>query len=35
MLAWREWVDAEDGWYGLLHGEMLCRVTWTNDCDYD
>lgn len=25
--AWREWADAEDGWYGLLHGEMLCRVT--------
>ncbi|GAB7352671.1 hypothetical protein MBLNU459_g3034t1 [Dothideomycetes sp. NU459] len=24
--AWRDWVDSEDGWYGLLHGEMLCRV---------
>jgi ubiquinone/menaquinone biosynthesis C-methylase UbiE len=24
--AWREFVDDEDGWFGLLHGEIICRV---------
>jgi len=23
--AWRRWVAAPDGWFGLLHGEILCR----------
>ncbi|GAB3874561.1 hypothetical protein GCM10029964_016730 [Kibdelosporangium lantanae] len=23
--AWREWVTAEDGWFSILHGEILCR----------
>ncbi|KAL3448373.1 UbiE/COQ5 methyltransferase [Aspergillus insuetus] len=22
--GWREWVAEEDGWFGVLHGEMLC-----------
>lgn len=22
--GWREFVDCEEGWFGLLHGEMLC-----------
>ncbi|KAL2848298.1 UbiE/COQ5 methyltransferase [Aspergillus pseudodeflectus] len=22
--GWREWVEEEDGWFGVLHGEMLC-----------
>ncbi|KAI9375540.1 S-adenosyl-L-methionine-dependent methyltransferase [Aspergillus egyptiacus] len=22
--GWREWVQDEDGWFGLLHGEILC-----------
>ncbi|KAE8389658.1 S-adenosyl-L-methionine-dependent methyltransferase [Aspergillus alliaceus] len=23
--GWKEFVDAEHGWFGLLHGEILCR----------
>lgn len=23
--AWREWGRAEDGWFSVLHGEILCR----------
>ncbi|KAE8143704.1 S-adenosyl-L-methionine-dependent methyltransferase [Aspergillus pseudotamarii] len=23
--GWKEFVDAEQGWFGLLHGEILCR----------
>ncbi|MGW1541575.1 methyltransferase domain-containing protein [Streptomyces sp. NPDC002309] len=23
--AWREWGAAADGWFGVLHGEILCR----------
>ncbi|MEV0610399.1 methyltransferase domain-containing protein [Polymorphospora rubra] len=24
--GWREWVEAPDGWFAVLHGEILCRV---------
>jgi len=24
--AWRRWRDADDGWVGMLHGELLIRV---------
>ncbi|KAF8590755.1 UbiE family methyltransferase [Ramaria rubella] len=24
--AWRKWSAHEDGWFALLHGEVLCRV---------
>jgi hypothetical protein len=24
--AWREWGRAEDGWFTILHGEVLARV---------
>ncbi|GES28956.1 class I SAM-dependent methyltransferase [Streptomyces angustmyceticus] len=24
--AWRAWGAEEDGWFGILHGEILCRV---------
>ncbi|MPZ63203.1 MAG: methyltransferase domain-containing protein [Propionibacteriales bacterium] len=24
--AWRTWAAAPDGWFGVLHGEILCRV---------
>jgi ubiquinone/menaquinone biosynthesis C-methylase UbiE len=24
--AWRRWVGAPDGWFAVLHGEILCRV---------
>ena len=24
--AWREWGAAEDGWFAVLHGEILCRA---------
>lgn len=24
--AWRSWGADEDGWFGVLHGEILCRV---------
>ncbi|MET8677410.1 methyltransferase domain-containing protein [Streptomyces sp. NPDC004647] len=24
--AWREWGSAEDGWFAVLHGEVLCRL---------
>lgn len=23
--GWRSWVEAEDGWFSVLHGEILCR----------
>ncbi|MEU1053886.1 class I SAM-dependent methyltransferase [Streptomyces sp. NPDC005876] len=23
--AWREWGEREEGWFGVLHGEILCR----------
>jgi hypothetical protein len=23
--AWREWSSAQDGWFSLLHGEVLAR----------
>lgn len=23
---WREWAEREDGWFALLHGEIVCRV---------
>ncbi|MEV7995514.1 class I SAM-dependent methyltransferase [Streptomyces sp. NPDC086077] len=25
--AWREWGEATEGWFGVLHGEILCRRT--------
>jgi SAM-dependent methyltransferase len=24
--AWRDWGAADDGWFAVLHGEILCRV---------
>ena len=24
--AWRTWRDAEDGWLGIMHGELIVRV---------
>jgi SAM-dependent methyltransferase len=24
--AWRDWAQHEDGWFAILHGEMICRV---------
>ena len=24
--AWRRWAAAEDGWFSILHGELICRV---------
>jgi SAM-dependent methyltransferase len=24
--GWRAWADDEDGWFSLLHGEILCRA---------
>jgi SAM-dependent methyltransferase len=24
--AWRGWSDAADGWFAVLHGEIICRV---------
>ncbi len=24
--AWRTWASAEDGWFAVVHGEVLCRV---------
>jgi ubiquinone/menaquinone biosynthesis C-methylase UbiE len=24
--AWREWAEAPDGWYAVLHGEVICRA---------
>ncbi len=24
--AWRDWAAAPDGWIGIPHGEILCRV---------
>jgi SAM-dependent methyltransferase len=25
-VAWREWAGAPDGWFAVLHGEILCRA---------
>ncbi len=25
--AWRDWGSAQDGWFAILHGEILCQVT--------
>ncbi|MEU0067372.1 SAM-dependent methyltransferase, partial [Streptomyces albidoflavus] len=24
--AWRQWATAPDGWFAVLHGELLCRA---------
>jgi hypothetical protein len=24
--SWREWADAADAWFTVLHGEIICRV---------
>lgn len=24
--AWREWAAADDAWFGVLHGEVVCKV---------
>lgn len=24
--GWKQWIDAEDGWFGCLHGEILVRI---------
>lgn len=24
--AWRDWADAGDGWFAVVHGEVLCRL---------
>jgi len=24
--GWRDWATAEDGWFAILHGEILCRA---------
>lgn len=24
--AWRRWANHPDGWFGIIHGEILCRV---------
>ena len=24
--GWRAWAAREDGWFAVLHGELLCRV---------
>jgi hypothetical protein len=32
--GWRQWAEQDDGWFAVLHGEVLCRdappatVTW-------
>jgi hypothetical protein len=23
--AWREWAAADDGWFTVLHGEIICE----------
>lgn len=25
--AWTRWADDEDGWFSILHGEIICRVS--------
>jgi SAM-dependent methyltransferase len=25
--AWRSWAEEPDGWFAVLHGEVLCRVS--------
>ena len=29
--SWRTWVEAEDGWFSILHGEILCRPAESTD----
>ncbi|GDY31539.1 methyltransferase domain-containing protein [Gandjariella thermophila] len=24
--AWYAWAEAEDGWFGIIHGEIVCRA---------
>jgi hypothetical protein len=24
--GWRRWASAEDGWFSVLHGELICRA---------
>jgi hypothetical protein len=24
--GWHAWAGADDGWFSILHGEVLCRV---------
>ncbi len=24
--GWRAWAAAEDGWFSVLHGEVVCRA---------
>jgi len=24
--AWRDWAGQPDGWFSILHGELICRV---------
>jgi hypothetical protein len=24
--GWREWAASEDGWFTVLHGEIICRA---------
>jgi len=23
--VWRDWIKNDDGWFSLLHGEIICR----------
>ena len=23
--AWQEWSEARDGWFAIMHGEIVCR----------
>jgi hypothetical protein len=24
--GWKEWAAAEDGWFAVIHGEIICRT---------
>lgn len=24
--GWRAWAESDDGWFSVLHGEILCRI---------
>jgi hypothetical protein len=24
--GWKTWAGSEDGWFSILHGEILCRI---------
>jgi hypothetical protein len=24
--AWRRWMEEPEGWYAVLHGEIICRA---------